>query len=451
MKYLIIFIILVFNTTLSAEIIWDNLYYFLNADQYTIEPNMIISQDSSFILIGESWLEHEPGVWEVYAIVIKISHEGELLWVNQESIDGIMDEDIRPKDIVELDDNSIISAGRLIVPEIGYLSKRDSFGNILWSSTSDLRTSRILSCDDGNILLIGSLNNNAAIRKIDIDGNVIWTCTYELGSHSSAIKDAVRISDSDCVFLGHKIDDYPDYDTFVFRTNSIGDTLWINISDGGYAHKIIKSSNNHLFMLKSNASGPNIIELDLNGNVLDEYFTDEHYFFAIDLNNELNFLATSVELYTYSISKFDYNFNIEWTIIDFPRYYNELSNNEYIFYDGSETGIHLIKTDNNLVSVEHENLISQNLYNLYCYPNPFNPATTIEFSIQNDSMIELSIFNIKGQKIKTLLKNKFTKGSHSIIWNGDDENNKPIASGIYYSKLNVNGEIEAVKKCLLLK
>jgi hypothetical protein len=90
-------------------------------------------------------------------------------------------------------------------------------------------------------------------------------------------------------------------------------------------------------------------------------------------------------------------------------------------------------------------------YKLSNYPNPFNPTTTIEFSIQNDSKIELIIYNIKGQKIKTLAHNEFNKGNHSVIWNGDDESNKPANSGVYLYKLNVNGKTEAVKRCLLLK
>ena len=85
------------------------------------------------------------------------------------------------------------------------------------------------------------------------------------------------------------------------------------------------------------------------------------------------------------------------------------------------------------------------------FPNPFNPTTTIEFSIPEESIVELSIFNIKGQKIKTLAHDEFTKGDHSIIWNGDDESEKAVSSGIYYYRLNVNGKTEAMKKCLLLK
>ena len=90
-------------------------------------------------------------------------------------------------------------------------------------------------------------------------------------------------------------------------------------------------------------------------------------------------------------------------------------------------------------------------FNLSNYPNPFNPTTTISFSIPDVGKVDLLIYNIKGQKIKTLAHHEFALGSHSIIWNGDDEVGKSVSSGIYYYKLNVNGKTEVVKKCLLLK
>ena len=86
------------------------------------------------------------------------------------------------------------------------------------------------------------------------------------------------------------------------------------------------------------------------------------------------------------------------------------------------------------------------------YPNPFNPSTTISFSVtQNSDFVNLSIYNVKGQKIKSIIYNELNKGKHSVVWNGDDENEKPVSSGIYLYKLNVNGKTEAIKKCLLLK
>ena len=85
------------------------------------------------------------------------------------------------------------------------------------------------------------------------------------------------------------------------------------------------------------------------------------------------------------------------------------------------------------------------------YPNPFNPTTTISFSIPVESIVDISVFNIKGQKVKTLINNEYSKGSHSVFWNGDDDSGKVISSGIYYYQLKVNGKAEAVKKCLLMK
>jgi parallel beta-helix repeat protein/predicted outer membrane repeat protein len=85
------------------------------------------------------------------------------------------------------------------------------------------------------------------------------------------------------------------------------------------------------------------------------------------------------------------------------------------------------------------------------YPNPFNPETTISFSIPEEWNVELSIYNIKGQKMKSLLNDQISAGEHSIIWNGEDDSGKIVSSGVYLYKLNVNGKTEAVKKCLLMK
>lgn len=90
-------------------------------------------------------------------------------------------------------------------------------------------------------------------------------------------------------------------------------------------------------------------------------------------------------------------------------------------------------------------------YELSNYPNPFNPTTTILFSIQDNSKVELTIYNLKGQKVKTLINDNFEKGIHSILWNGNDESGNAVSSGVYLYKLKVNDKIEAIKKCLLLK
>ncbi len=84
------------------------------------------------------------------------------------------------------------------------------------------------------------------------------------------------------------------------------------------------------------------------------------------------------------------------------------------------------------------------------YPNPFNPTTIISFSIHEDSKVELNVYNVKGQLVKTLVNDFLEKGKHTVEWNGSDSSNKTVASGIYFYKVS-SGKSSAMKKMLLLK
>jgi len=86
------------------------------------------------------------------------------------------------------------------------------------------------------------------------------------------------------------------------------------------------------------------------------------------------------------------------------------------------------------------------------YPNPFNPTTTISFSVtQTSSFVNIDIFNIKGQRIKQLEIRNLNIGINNIMWDGKNNNNEPVASGIYLYQLNVNDTVIDSRKCLLLK
>ena len=104
-----------------------------------------------------------------------------------------------------------------------------------------------------------------------------------------------------------------------------------------------------------------------------------------------------------------------------------------------------VSVDDLLNSVSIKPILNAN------YPNPFNPTTTISFSIPEESKVDLSIYNIKGQRVKSLVKESFESGNHSVVWNGVDDSGKSVGSGVYFYKLNVNGKSKLVKKCLLLK
>ncbi|MDA3813033.1 MAG: T9SS type A sorting domain-containing protein [Candidatus Cloacimonetes bacterium] len=98
---------------------------------------------------------------------------------------------------------------------------------------------------------------------------------------------------------------------------------------------------------------------------------------------------------------------------------------------------------------EPENIVARPIL-LGNYPNPFNPTTKISFSLPSEEDIVLTIYNIKGQKVKTLYSGTADKGEHTVIWEGKDTNNKLVSSGIYFYKLKTNNE-ELTRKMLMMK
>ena len=83
-------------------------------------------------------------------------------------------------------------------------------------------------------------------------------------------------------------------------------------------------------------------------------------------------------------------------------------------------------------------------------PNPFNPSTSIRFDLAEESDVELTIFNIKGEKVIILLADKYPAGKHQSDWNGKDEKGKNVASGIYFYQLKTR-KYKSMRKMLLLK
>jgi len=84
------------------------------------------------------------------------------------------------------------------------------------------------------------------------------------------------------------------------------------------------------------------------------------------------------------------------------------------------------------------------------YPNPFNPTTTIAYSVPTNGMTSVKIYNLKGQEVSTLVNNEMAEGNHSVVWNGTDFNGKPVSSGLYFVRVQNNGNA-VTRKMLLSK
>ncbi|MCB5231153.1 MAG: T9SS type A sorting domain-containing protein [Candidatus Cloacimonas sp.] len=84
------------------------------------------------------------------------------------------------------------------------------------------------------------------------------------------------------------------------------------------------------------------------------------------------------------------------------------------------------------------------------YPNPFNPDTNISFDIAEAGDVSIVIYNSRGQKVKSLLNEYVGVGSHTAHWDGRDDNNRPVSSGIYFYRMQ-KGSYNSSKKMIMMK
>ena len=138
----------------------------------------------------------------------------------------------------------------------------------------------------------------------------------------------------------------------------------------------------------------------------------------------------------------DANSTIQTIKIDtyLPGGFNEYDNN---ISDHRPVGLRLV-TENAIAPILSK-------FKLNNYPNPFNPTTTIEFSLTEKSKVQVSLYNVLGKKIKAFSAKEYTPGSHFVSWTGKDNLGQKVPSGLYFIKLEVNGKISEIRKCVLLK
>ena len=103
-------------------------------------------------------------------------------------------------------------------------------------------------------------------------------------------------------------------------------------------------------------------------------------------------------------------------------------------------------------SVSNEDIVAPAFANALKgnYPNPFNPETTIRYSVREASDVSIEIYNLKGQLVNRLVNEQKAAGEHSVVWKGTDMNNRPVASGVYFYKMNA-GKFSATKKMIMMK
>jgi len=108
-----------------------------------------------------------------------------------------------------------------------------------------------------------------------------------------------------------------------------------------------------------------------------------------------------------------------------------------------------------VTGIEEEFVLPKSFNLSQSYPNPFNPSTTIEFSVPVNSNVRLTIYNLLGQVVTTLVNEEISAGNYSVIWNGTNKNGFQVSSGVYLYKMKASGNngnsYSETKKMVLLK
>ncbi|MEF3695080.1 MAG: FlgD immunoglobulin-like domain containing protein [Candidatus Cloacimonadota bacterium] len=119
-------------------------------------------------------------------------------------------------------------------------------------------------------------------------------------------------------------------------------------------------------------------------------------------------------------------------------------NFSYIAYRGEDV------PEQQPLSPEPEIALSQELRLDPNYPNPFNPSTTISYYLPEPGTVRLTICNLRGQVVKEVVNANQVAGQHSVVWNGTDNNNSPVSSGIYFTRIE-HGNTVRQRRIMLLK
>jgi len=89
-------------------------------------------------------------------------------------------------------------------------------------------------------------------------------------------------------------------------------------------------------------------------------------------------------------------------------------------------------------------------FGLTNYPNPFNPDTTIRFSVPSEGRVTVTIYNIKGQRVKQILNEQVVAGRYAVMWNGTDSHGRTVSSGLYFARIE-QGNKHLIHKMMLMK
>jgi hypothetical protein len=479
----------VINVIAQPDTLWTKTF---GGDDIDSAYAMQQTKEGGYIITGFT-LSYGPGYGDVY--LIKTDSSGDSLWTKTF---GGYDNDSGSSVRQTADGGYIITGWTWSFGSGGgdvYLIKTDSSGDALWTNTfggdeEDYGSSVQQTADGGYIITgwtwsFGSGGGDVYLIKTGSSGSALWTNTFggEDEEHAYSVQ---QTTDGGYIIAGSTKSFGEGFeDVYLIKTDSSGDTLWTNTfggggsdfglsvqqtADGGYiiagSTESFGMGGGDVYLIKTDSSGDSLWTNTFGGGNTDcglsvQQTTDDGYIIAgwtksfgegfedmylIKTDSSGDTLWTN----TFGGDDSESGASVQQTtgggyiVAGYTESYGAGEQDVYLIKTGIETGIekHDRRSKRNVPN--YKMLLKQNL------PNPFNPETTIPYSLDEESRISLRIYSISGKLVKTLEDQTKQPGDYSVTWRGKNESGQPVSSGIYVYRLEVGNSVET-RRMLLLK
>ncbi len=443
--------------------------------------------DRGFIIVGNTVLPDED-YSDVY--IVKTDVNGKVAWTKRYG----GDESDSAHDVQCTDDGGYLLVGTTNSYGAGrqdvYLLKLNSTGEKEWQKTYggiyDDRAVCFKETIDGDYIIAGATKNtddgarNAYLLKIDAAGNEKWSKDYG-GAGGETANDILETSDRGYLVLGSTTSmGAGEFDVYLFKTDAQGNVEWEKTyggtnweegnsiqptPDGGYVIAGFTVSMGvgarDFYLIKIDASGNMQWDKtygDVNNDVAAKVVVtdDGGYLVAGSTAN----IITDENIYSdILIVKTNATGDEEWRTT-FGGDKSEGTADMLLMDDGGfilvgstssyskDADIYLLRlsTTGKLIAVEKDETgFPMDFYLSQNYPNPFNNQTCIQFTLPERSYVQLNIYNIFGQYVRTLVDQVKPAGSHLVTWDAGE-----MASGLYFYQLET-GKFNQKRRMILLK
>tara|TARA_B100000131_G_C17990961_1_gene562555 strand:- start:205 stop:1011 length:807 start_codon:yes stop_codon:yes gene_type:complete len=267
--------------------------------------------------------------------------------------------------------------------------------------------------------------------KIDSDGNTIWNKKYYLDENQLEMYDGISTSDSSFISIGvHYTDGTAETgaDLVIIKLDDNGDSLWTKRYGGqyhDYSETIIETFNGNYLIAGYKTQS------------YDQGDTDA-WLLLIDSNGDSLWSNTYSEIDGQGVDK-------AYSVV-------QVEDGSFVFCGLFNNAAFVAKTEyaEEIILSTEDNFIIQDYMLHQNYPNPFNPTTKISYDLPEASVVRLSIYDLMGRKIRTMINSKQTAGFKNIQWNATDNLGKSVPAGMYIYTIQA-GQFRQTRKMVLLK